>query len=217
MDCTGFDWKGYALGELSAAESAEYDRHAAGCARCRAELQGWQATLAPLRQLPQAEPPRRIVFVASPEPARESVPTRTTEPGVSWWRRMWASGPQLGFASATVLALAIVSHGMLARGPATAPPTQAQVRQEALKEVNRLLPQAVDAAVKDALSQRLHEELNPALTGLKKDLTREQQTRLAAMEQRRDADQNAVRYAFERLERRVNYATLSSARPQGGE
>jgi hypothetical protein len=130
---------------------------------------------------------------------------------------MWASGPQLGFASATVLALAIVSHGMLARGPAMEQPTQAQVRQEALKEVNRLLPQAVDAAVKDALSQRLHAELNPALTGLKKDLTREQQTRLAAIEQRRDADQNAVRYAFERLERRVNYATLSSARPQGGE
>ena len=209
MECARFDWKAYALGELSAVETAEYDRHAGTCGPCRAELGRWQRTIAPLRNLPQAEPPRRIVFV--PEPGLDLA---AAEP---WWRRLWHSGPQLGFASAAVLALAIVAHGVLARVPAAPAPTQAQlqslvdarVHEEALKEVNRLLPQAVD--------QRVRESLNPTLASMKKQLSQDEQTRLAGFEQRRDADQKAIRYAFERLERRITYATLSSARPQGGE
>jgi anti-sigma factor RsiW len=216
MECTRFDWKAYALGELSAAETAECDRHAGSCERCRAELARWQTTVASLRSLPQAEPPRRIVF--APEPA-SNPPSNNAEP---WWRRMWNSGPQLGFASASVLALAIVAHGLLARMPAsTAPlPTaqmQALIHVEALKEVNRMLPQAMDAALKGAMDQRLREELTPALASLKQQVSQDEQLREVGLEQKRDADQKAVRYAFERLERRINYATLSSARPQGGE
>lgn len=212
MDCARFDWKAYALDELSAAETTECDRHATACERCRAELERWQATVASLRNLPQAEPPRRIVFV--PEPA----PVAYGEP---WWRRIWQSGPLLGFASAVVLALAIVSHGLLARVPAAPAPAQPQmqalIHDEALKEVNRMLPQAMDAALKNVMDQRLRQELNPALANMKHELSQDERLRLAGIEQRRDADQNAVRYAFERLERKINYATLSSARPQGGE
>ncbi len=209
MECARFDWKGYALGELSAAETAECDRHAGACERCRAELERWRTTVTSLRNLPQAEPPRRIVFV--PEPVVEN----------PWWRSMWHSSPQLGFASAFVLALAIVSHGLLARVPASPAPAPAQmqalIHAAAVNEVHRLLPQAMDAALKTAMDRRLQEELNPALASIKRRLTQEEQLRLAGVEQRRDADQKAVRYAFERLERRLNYATLSSARPQGGE
>lgn len=209
MECARFDWKGYALGELSAAETAECDRHAGTCERCRAEMGRWRTTVASLRNLPQAEPPRRIVFV--PEPVAQD----------PWWRRMWNSTPQLGFASAIVLALAIVSHALLARVPAAPPPAPAQmqalIREEALKEVNRLLPQAMDSALKNAMDRRLQEDLNPALASMKRQLSQEEQLRAADFEQRRDADQKAVRYAFERLEQRLTYATLSSARPQGGE
>ncbi len=207
MECARFDWKGFALGELSAAETAECDRHAGACERCRVEMARWQTTVASLRNLPQAEPPRRIVFV--PEPVAEA----------PWWRRMWTSTPQLGFASAFVLALAIVSHALLARIPASPAPAQMQalIQAEALKEVNRMLPQAMDAALKDAMDQRLRTELNPALASMKRQLSQDEQLRAAEFEQRRDADQKAVRYAFERLERRLTYATLSSARPQGGE
>jgi hypothetical protein len=94
---------------------------------------------------------------------------------------------------------------------------QVRIHEEALKEVNRLLPQAVDSALKDAMDQRLREELHPALASLRRQVSQDQQLREAGLEKKRDADQQAVRYAFERLERRVNYATLSSVRPQGGE
>jgi len=204
MECTGFDWKGYSLGELSPVETAEYDRHARTCERCRAELAQYRATVASLRSLPMQEPPRRIVF--APEPARVES---------SWWRRMWQPSPWLGFASASVLALAIVSHGLLARVPASADPTQmdARIHAEAQQEVSRLLPQAVDAALKT----RVQSELGPAVASLQKRLSQEQQLHAASLQQKLDADQSAVRYAFDKLERRVNYSMLSSARPQGGE
>jgi hypothetical protein len=159
------------------------------------------------------EPPRRIVF--APEPA---------EGEASWWRRMWQSSPQLGFASAAVLALAIVAHGLLARVPAPAPEPAAQVAQidariheEARKEVSRLLPQAVDAALKTTLEEKFRKDLPSAFAGLQRQLSQQEQFHSAGLEQRRDADQKAVRYAFEKLERRVNYAMLSASRPQGGE
>jgi hypothetical protein len=135
---------------------------------------------------------------------------------------MWQSGPQLGFASASVLALAIVAHGVMARVPAAPAPApaaqmQARIHEEALKEVNRLLPQAVNSALKDAVDQKVQEQLHPALASLRQQVTQDEQLRAAALDRKRDADQQAVRYAFERLERRVNYATLSSVRSQGGE
>jgi anti-sigma factor RsiW len=212
MECTAFDWKGYALGELSAAETAECDRHALTCERCRTELARYKATVTNLRRmLPQVEPPRRIVF--APEPAAREV---------SWWRRMWQPSPQWGFASAGVLALAIVAHGLLARVPATPAPAQAaqieaRIHREAQKEVNRLLPGALDATLKTTMQTRLQEQLRPALASFQHQLSQEEQLHLAGLEQRRDADQKALRYAFERLDRKINYAMLSASRPQGGQ
>jgi anti-sigma factor RsiW len=207
MECTGFDWKGYALGELGAAETAEHERHARTCERCRTELARYQATLAGLRSLPMVEPPRRIVF--APEPAGRAA---------SWWERMWQSGPQLGFASAAVLALAIVSHGLLARVPVTPASAQSaqievRVRQEAQKEIARRLPQAVDAAVE----RRFHDEIRPAVASFKTQMLQEEKLREAGFNQKRDSELKTFQYAFTRLEQRLNYAMLSSARPNGGE
>ena len=206
MECTGFDWKGYALGELSAAETAEHERHARTCEHCRTDLARYQATVAGLRSLPMVEPPRRIVF--APEPAER-------EP---WWQRMWQSGPQLGFASAAVLALAIVAHGLLARVPAASAPgpasqVEARIHEEAQQEVARRLPQAVDAAVE----RRFNDEIRPAFASFKTQVLQEAKLREAGFEQKRDSELKTFQYAFTRLERRLNYATLSSARPNGGE
>lgn len=215
MECTSFDWKGYALGELSASENAEYNRHVRTCERCQVELARYQATVSCLRSIPQVEPPRRIVF--APEPVER-------EP---WWRRMWQSGPQLGFASATVLALAIVAHGMLARVPTTTAPVQvariesvnsvnnidARVREEAQKQIALRLPQAVDAAVE----RRFRDEIRPAVASFKAQMLQADRLRAAGFDQKRDSDLKTVQYAFTRLEQRLNYAMLSSARPNGGE
>ena len=212
MDCTSFDWKGYALGELSAAAAAECDLHARACEQCRTELARYRATVASLRSLPMVDPPRRIVF--APEPAeRES----------SWWSRMWQPSPRLGFASASVLAVAIIAHALLARvpsAPAPAPASQsaalgleARVQEAAQKEVARRLPQAVDAAVE----RRFNDEVRPALASFKTQMLQAEGLRAAGFEQKRDSDLKTFQYAFTRLEQRVNYAMLSSARPNGGE
>ena len=214
MDCQAFDWRGYGLGELRPAEAAECARHLDSCATCRAELSRWQATLAAVRSLPQVEPPRRIVFVSDPV---------LPEP---WWRRMWKAGPQLGFASAAMLSLAIVTHGLLARPPAaTAPAPQpgieARIQAAARTEVERRLPAAADAAWNAALERRLQAELRPALAQLERQLTEREKLEAANYEQRsekqRQADLQAIRYALETYERRLNFAMLSASRRSGGE
>jgi anti-sigma factor RsiW len=214
MDCHAFDWRGYGLGELPPAEMAECERHLGSCAQCRTELSRWQATLSAVRNLPQVEPPRRIVFVSDPI---------LPEP---WWRRMWKAGPQLGFASAAMLSLAIVTHGLLARPPAaTAPAPQpgieARIHTAAQLEVERRLPAAVDAAWNTAFEQRLQTELRPALAQLERQLTEREKLDVANYEQqsetKRQSDLKAVRYALETYERRLNFATLTASRRSGGD
>lgn len=208
MDCHAFDWRGYGLGELPAAEAAECERHLDSCEKCRMELSRWQTTLAAVRSLPQVEPPRRIVFVSD---------TGLPEP---WWRRMWKAGPQLGFASAAMLSLAIVTHGLVARPPAaTAPAPQAgieaRIQAEAQKEIERRLPAAVNAA----LEQRFQNEVRPALVQMERQVAEREKLDVANYEQqsdkKRQADLQAVRYALETYERRLNFAMVSARRSGG--
>ena len=60
-----------------------------------------------------------------------------------------------------------------------------------------------------------------ALVAAKHELAVEGQRNVSESERRlaaqREADLKAVRYAFERMERRVNFALVASARGQGGE
>jgi hypothetical protein len=48
-------------------------------------------------------------------------------------------------------------------------------------------------------------------------MLQEEKLREAGFEQKRDSELKTFQYAFTRLEQRLNYATLSSARPNGGE
>src|SRR5260370_9903416 len=86
----------YAFDELDAAGRAGVERHLPNCGECRAELDRMRLTTAALRVLPDVEIPQRIAFVSdkvfAPSPWRE-----------------WFSGARLGFASALVMAVALVA------------------------------------------------------------------------------------------------------------
>jgi phage gpG-like protein len=107
---------------------------------------------------------------------------------------------------------------MLARVPVTAVTAQtaqfdARVQEEAQKEIAHRLPQAVDAAVE----RRFDDEIRPAVASFKTQMLQEEKLREAGFNQKRDSELKTFQYAFTRLEQRLNYATLSSARPNGGE
>src|SRR3954447_24376931 len=104
MSCSPFDLRDYFFGELAPAERSAAETHIATCVSCREEL----AKLSDVKTLllssmQDEEPPRRIAFASD----------NVFEP--SWWQRLWSSGPQLGFAGAALLALAIFAHGLLLR------------------------------------------------------------------------------------------------------
>ena len=119
------DLKAYFFGELPEDERKRVAAHLEADPEARAELARLQATQAMLGFAQNEELPRRIAFVSD----------KVFEP--SLWQRFWASSPQLGFAGAALLALAIVGHGWLAR-PVAAPVLDAAVvRQLVSAEVNQ--------------------------------------------------------------------------------
>src|SRR3954453_7111188 len=103
MSCSPEQLKDYFLGELSPAERPTLESHLALCVACRDELASLGNTRTVLLSLPDEEPPRRIAFVSD----------KVFEP--RWWQRIWTSGAQLGFASAAMLAAAILVHAWVVR------------------------------------------------------------------------------------------------------
>lgn len=152
MSCSRDTIKDYFFGELSEAERGRVSVHLRECPACREELERMRLTSAALRSAPDEEPPRRTAFVSD----------KVFEPG--WWQKLWASGARLGFASAALLALAIVLHGALvSRQPqAIAGGADEKVIAERVSaEVERRLQPAIAAAVaaSEARQARKTEEL----------------------------------------------------------
>lgn len=140
------DLKAYFFGELPEDERRRVAAHLETDAAARAELARLEATQSMLGFVQDEELPRRIAFVSD----------KVFEP--TWWQRFWASGAQLGFASATLLALAVVSHGWLSRPivqPLTATVDAAVVRavvaEEMGKRVQVPVAQSTDAATTSKL------------------------------------------------------------------
>ncbi|MGI8744586.1 MAG: anti-sigma factor family protein [Bryobacteraceae bacterium] len=138
MSCV-IDLKAYALGEMDRRESTSVDEHVHACDSCREELERLDLTKVALASLSDEEIPRRIAFVS------DSV----FEP--RWWQRIWHSGPVMGFASALVLAAAILVHGAIrpvsVPAPAPVPPAMnvAGIQQQ--------MDARVDAAVAKAVAE----------------------------------------------------------------
>jgi hypothetical protein len=133
MDCSSVDIKAYALGEPAAVADAA---HVEACPNCREELERLRLTQAALLSLAEEEVPQRIAFVSD----------KIFEP--RWWQRMWHSGPAMGFASASVLAAAILVHAST-RPPqvVAAPVNTAQIEQRIHAEVTKRLDAEVGKAV----------------------------------------------------------------------
>jgi anti-sigma factor RsiW len=102
MSCASFDWKAYALGEMSPSGRRQAEAHAGACAACREELAGLRLTLDAMSTLRDEEIPRRIAFVSD----------QVFEP--RWWRALL--NPT--FSAACVLAAAILVHAFA--GPSSA-------------------------------------------------------------------------------------------------
>jgi len=188
MSCSSIDskldLKAYLLGEMPQREKATLDAHVRACTNCREELERLRLTQTALLALEEEEIPQRIAFVSD----------KVFEP--RWWQRIWHSGPAMGFASASVLALAILVHafarpvGMPAASPVnTAQIDVSKVNQRIEQDVNARIAAAVTKAVADTEARQ-----NQKLTKMLEAAELQRRGDLAAVQQ-------AVRYYDQQMSR----------------
>lgn len=133
MNVTPDVLKDYVFGELDAAGRREVERAAESDPTIGEELARLQMTQTALFAVRDEEIPRRIAFVSD----------KVFEP--KWWHAWLNSGPRMAFASAALLAAAIVSHGaMQTAAPATPAFDQAQLEQRVSQEVAKAIPAALE-------------------------------------------------------------------------
>jgi anti-sigma-K factor RskA len=176
----------YAFDELPADERREFEQHLTTCADCALELDQLRFTTAALRTLPDREIPQRIAFVSD----------RVFEP--SWFRRFWNSGARLGFASACVVAVAIV----ISAWHFSAIYRPAEVRT--VVQTASVPTDQIDAAVAKAVAQ------------IKSEQAQLIQAAVESSERKQEAEYRnqviGMQESFDRLRRKlnVNYASLAS-------
>lgn len=90
----------YALDEMAGPARPAMEQHIGSCGECAMELDRLRATASALRMLPDREIPQRIAFVSDKvfEPSRAA----------RWFGGIWNSAARLGFASACLLAVALL-------------------------------------------------------------------------------------------------------------
>ena len=156
MGCSTVDLKAYALGETDQREKGLVEGHVAGCTDCREELDRLRFTHTALASLADEEVPQRIAFVSD----------KVFEP--RWWQMLWRSGPAMGFASAALVACAILAHAWMRPAVVGAPGVdQAKIEQRIQDEVARRVDSAVATAVA-ASEQRQSQETARMLAAAEK-------------------------------------------------
>jgi anti-sigma factor RsiW len=131
----------YAFDELPAAARTEMERHIRGCEECALELDRLRMTTAALRVIPDQEIPQRIAFVSD----------KVFEP--NWFMRFWNSGAKLGFASACVLAAALVASAWHVAGVKQEP-----AQSRTIIQTTSVPRQQIDEAVAKAVAQVRQED-----------------------------------------------------------
>jgi len=186
MSCSPFDLRDYILGELTADERRQVDRHIRACTGCHDDVERLRTTHATLLALRDEEIPQRIGFVSD----RVYEPSRL----LRWWRAFWGSAPRLGFASAAMLSAAIIVSAMHRPVP-VAPVSVDLPKLEAnwSRRVNEAVEKAV--AESDARHERRTAELLAATT-------RRFETQRRA-ERAADFERLVIADKYARLERRV--------------
>ena len=178
MNCSSEDLKAYFLGELASGDKASVEDHVHACQSCREELDRLKLTQTALLALEDEEVPHRISFVSD----------KVFEP--RWFETIWRSGPAMGFASAVILAAAILVHGFTVQGSArtaATPPVGpvvdiAQMEQRIEREVNARLDAVVQKAVSDAQAKQAT-QFAKVLDATEKRFESERQADLATVQQ----------------------------------
>lgn len=154
----------YAFDELPTPERATMERHIAACESCDSELRAIQLTTATLRAIPDREVPQRIAFVSDKifEPS----------PVARFFRGFFTSGAQLGFASACLLAGAIIFSAMH---------RPVEVRTIVATATNQDVSQQIDQAVKKAVAQIREEDSRLTQTALASAETRHREEHKALL------------------------------------
>jgi len=184
----GEDLRDYAFDELPVAERPAVEQHLAVCGECATELERLRVTTTALRTLADREIPQRIAFVSD----------RIFEP--NWFRRFWNSGAQMSFASACVLAVAIVvSAWHFAGAKATEVRTIVQTASVPQGEIN--------AAVAKAVAQ------------VREQVREEDMKLIRAAEEKRDAEYRnqmiSMGEYFSVQQKRLNFARVTMNETQG--
>jgi hypothetical protein len=196
MNCSSEDLKGYFLGELASRDKASVEEHVRACQNCREELDRLKLTQTALLALEEEEVPQRIAFVSD----------KVFEP--RWYQTVWRSGPAMGFASAVILAAAILVHGY-ARPAGAAPVTPtvdtAQIEQRIEREVGARLDTMVQKAVSDAQAKQAAEFAK---------VLDDSETRF---ETRRKADLATIQQAAEYYEKQMNRWLVASNDTRAGQ
>ncbi len=164
----------YAFDELPADERRTMEQHLAVCGDCALELDQLRLTTAALRTLPDREIPQRIAFVSD----------KVFEPSpVARFCRFWNSAARLGFASACVLAVALVVSAWH-RSPlfdrAPAPEVQRLSRRPLSQQVNRRRRQGGGAGSKPKMRAMIEGRLETP----NGSTTQEYRKQMMAMEER---------------------------------
>jgi anti-sigma factor RsiW len=163
------DLKAYAVDELSRGERGIVEDHVRGCQSCREELDRLNLTRSALATLEEEEVPRRIAFVSD----------RVFEP--RWYETIWRSGPAMGFASAALLAAAILVHGFEARPVASAPVASVIATMDQA-QIEQRVNAAVAKAVNDAQAKQ-SAEFAQVLAATERRFETQRQTDLADVQQ----------------------------------
>lgn len=192
------DLRDYAVGELEADRQPALEQHLAACGDCTLELDRLRLTTAALRTLPDRDVPQRIAFVSDkvfePSPVSRWFAR-------SWFAGFWNSAARLGFASACVLAAALVVfayHRPADRGPVIVETANADFS----KQVNDAVAKAVEQVrMEDArmVRQTAEQMTRAAIEAADLKYEKEYQARMVAVEE-----------SFTVLQKRLNSSLIAS-------
>jgi negative regulator of sigma E activity len=132
----------YAFDELAGDERRSMEQHIAACSGCAADLDQLRLTTAMLRVLPDREIPQRIAFVSDK--------VFHPSPVARFFLGFWNSAARLGFASALVLAVALIVSAYHRPAAVEAPLRSGAV---SLDDVNQVVKQTVASAVAQARAE----------------------------------------------------------------
>jgi hypothetical protein len=132
----------YAFDELAGDELRSMEQHIATCSDCAADLNRLRLTTVALRALPDREIPQRIAFVSDK--------VFHPSPVARFFRDFWNSAARLGFASAVLLAAALIVSAYHRPSPVQMAGPGGGVSLDA---VNQLVKQTVSLQVNDAVAK----------------------------------------------------------------